>query len=143
MVHFVMPRFIPKQHLPNTSISSSLQCCYQVYNVQIIHPGVFCLVLGILLWTTHESSAVVGQVEKKDTDESQNARPTASLRNICRTISTSLHPRQSSTHLFLQNHASHPINLEPRLALVCYRPIAEIFRFQSSQTPCVSPTLPG
>lgn len=114
----------------NTSISSSLQCFYRVYNVQMIHPGVFCLVLGFLLLTTHESSGV----EKKDADESQNARPTAYLRNICRTISTSLHSRQNSIHLFLQDHVSHPINLESRLALVCCRPIAEVFRFESFQT---------
>jgi hypothetical protein len=79
VVHFVMPRFLLKQHLPNTSISSSLQCCYQVYNVQIIHPGVFCLVLGFLLWTTHESHAMV---EKKDANESQNARPSISLKHL-------------------------------------------------------------
>ena len=82
----------------------------------------------------------MSRVEKKDVDKSQNARPTASLWNICRTISTSLHSRQSSIHLFLQDDVSHPN--EPRLALVCCRPIAEVFRFQSSQTPCVSPTLP-
>lgn len=79
VVHFVMPRSLSKQHLPNTSISLSLQRCYRVYNVQIIHSGVFCLVLGFLLWTTHESSAVVGRIEKKDANESQNARPIACL----------------------------------------------------------------
>ena len=40
---------VSSQDLPNTSISSSLQCFYRSYNVQMIHPGAFYLILRFLL----------------------------------------------------------------------------------------------
>src|SRR6266567_2771040 len=126
-----MPRFLPKQHLPNTFIPSSLQCFYRLYNVQMIHPCVFCRVLGFLLWTLHESSAVVGR---------RRCLKTPGKPHLFETFAELSPPhcilaKVASTYFFKTMLATQ--SLEPRLALVCCQPIVEVFRFQSLQTPCV------